>query len=254
MPERHGLPPALDEWLFPPDGSSRDLTTLQVSLGHNDEFFAFDKYDRISHINTEFRDNASNAVHNCLSQPATSLSLSRRKSHTFSHWDETRGDERQDTAMHRRQLSKKKLRPRSIAIAGMLSMRPSHERNRSHDSQPLKAWPEVLSEEKRQNHPGRPRYAHAGVQTDPTEDQQIASRPCFHEMVSKPARSRDSSISILSDISSRTIDSGISLSSTSSAYLRNPISMGAMNRYFRESQYRLGDALTRASPIDIGAH
>ncbi|KAI1621720.1 hypothetical protein EDD37DRAFT_652083 [Exophiala viscosa] len=68
--DRNGLPPALDELLFPSNGSSKDLTTLQVSHGHNDAFFAFDEDDRISHINTEFRDIASSIAHTCSSQPA----------------------------------------------------------------------------------------------------------------------------------------------------------------------------------------
>jgi hypothetical protein len=42
------LPKCLHKWLFPPDGQTRDLPTLQVSLGSNDEFFASDKLGKLS--------------------------------------------------------------------------------------------------------------------------------------------------------------------------------------------------------------
>ncbi|KAF2739757.1 hypothetical protein EJ04DRAFT_559659 [Polyplosphaeria fusca] len=39
----YDLPQSLQEWLFPPDGSTRDLATLQVVFGRGEEFFASDK-------------------------------------------------------------------------------------------------------------------------------------------------------------------------------------------------------------------
>lgn len=46
--ESHKLPQELQEWLFPPDGGTRDLETLQVTFGSGDDFFAFDKHRKIS--------------------------------------------------------------------------------------------------------------------------------------------------------------------------------------------------------------
>ena len=46
--ECQALPECLNQWLFPSDGQTRDLRTLQVSLGSNDEFFASDKDGKLS--------------------------------------------------------------------------------------------------------------------------------------------------------------------------------------------------------------
>ncbi|RYP06644.1 hypothetical protein DL764_003028 [Monosporascus ibericus] len=43
----HGLPSALEEWLFPADGSTRDFETLQVILSGEDVFWASDKHGEI---------------------------------------------------------------------------------------------------------------------------------------------------------------------------------------------------------------
>ncbi|KAI3339733.1 hypothetical protein F4824DRAFT_454583 [Ustulina deusta] len=43
----HGLPAQLQEWLFPPDGTTRDFATLQVILLSNDAFWASDKNGEI---------------------------------------------------------------------------------------------------------------------------------------------------------------------------------------------------------------
>jgi hypothetical protein len=48
FPECQALPECLNGWLFPTDGQTRDLQTLQVSLGSNDEFFASDKDGKLS--------------------------------------------------------------------------------------------------------------------------------------------------------------------------------------------------------------
>jgi hypothetical protein len=46
--ECQALPECLNKWLFPGEGQTRDLRTLQVSLGSNDEFFASDKDGKLS--------------------------------------------------------------------------------------------------------------------------------------------------------------------------------------------------------------
>ncbi|KIW14337.1 hypothetical protein PV08_07119 [Exophiala spinifera] len=308
--ERHGLPLALERWLFPFDGTTRHLETLQVSLGHNDEFFAFDKYDRISHINTELRDTLHSigaglsSYSDEIATPASAVARGRlrRKSHTFSfsHFENATVTDNDDLNLptQRRQLqqARKKVRPRSIATTGILSFRSSHDRHRSHDStsgRQLTTWPEVQAQSVVESGElvqspirRRPLYTNACVQTEPIIKEQEETHECatsdtstmpgtcgcFHqhpqidndvhnaEVSQSTSRSRDSSISMFSDMSSRTIDSAItgysstSTTSSSSTYLRNPIYMGAMNRYFRESQYRLGDSLIRGttSRIDVG--
>jgi len=46
---RHGLPAGLDKWLVPVEGEgvARDIATLQVSLGPNGTYFAYDKDGQI---------------------------------------------------------------------------------------------------------------------------------------------------------------------------------------------------------------
>jgi hypothetical protein len=271
LAERHGLPKALDEWLFPANGGTRDLATLQVSLGHHDEFFAFDKLERISNKNTEFRENASN-MNQRSSSPDSRMSNAlpelRRKSHTFSHSDP---GEDPRTEFMKRGTHPKRLRPRSIAIAGVLSTKSWHERKQSQDNQlrRLEANGSSPPRISRANQPTPARhhtYSDAGVQTDMVKDEDIAVAISLHSLASaqsspdlrRSQRSNVSSISslnsLLSDDSSTTDLSNSSFSSSSSTYSRNPVCMGAMQRYFRESQYRLGDALTKTPPMSIGAH
>ncbi|KAF2248027.1 hypothetical protein BU26DRAFT_325872 [Trematosphaeria pertusa] len=49
----YDLPPALQEWLFPADGSSRDFATLQVVFGRGDEYFASDKNGKLEYKEPE---------------------------------------------------------------------------------------------------------------------------------------------------------------------------------------------------------
>lgn len=54
VPDSHGLPAALHEWLFPQDGSRRDFETLQVILGPREgEFFASDRHGKRDQKPTE---------------------------------------------------------------------------------------------------------------------------------------------------------------------------------------------------------
>ncbi|KEF60834.1 uncharacterized protein A1O9_02396 [Exophiala aquamarina CBS 119918] len=270
--ERHGLPKVLDDWLFPANGGTRDLSTLQVSLGHYDEFFAFDKFERIAHKNTEFRENANNMSQRC-SSPDTSdskaLPEQRRKSHTFSYSDP--GPESRTDFIRRRSTTPKGSRPRSIAIAGAFAMKSWHDRKQSQDNQLRRletsgASPPRMS---RQYQPAPARhyaYSDAGVQTDMVDNEDVVLAYSLHSLAAgqsvpdlrRAQRSNVSSISsfnsLLSDDSIATDLSTSSFSSTSSAFLRNPVCMGVMQQYFRESQYRLGDALTKAPVMGIGAH
>lgn len=275
LSERHGLPKELDDWLFPANGGTRDLSTLQVSLGHHDEFFAFDKFERIAHKNTEFRENASNMSQRSSSPdtrtPNASPEQLRRKSHTFSYSDP--GPESRTDFIRRRSTTPKGLRPRSIAIAGALSMKSWHDRKQSQDNQ-LRRLETSGASPPRLSRPYQPApvparhhtYSDAGVQTDMVKDEDIALAYSLHSLTAgrsvpdlrRAQRSNVSSISslnsLLSDDSLATDISTSSFSSTSSTFSRNPVCMGVMQRYFRESQYRLGDALTKAPSMGIGAH
>ncbi|KAK6853060.1 hypothetical protein PG995_009872 [Apiospora arundinis] len=52
--DSHGLPPKLQEWLFPPDNSRRDFGSLQVILGPREgEFLASDKNGKVDQKPTE---------------------------------------------------------------------------------------------------------------------------------------------------------------------------------------------------------
>lgn len=269
--ERHGLPKVLDEWLFPDDGTTRDLATLQVSLGHHDEFFAFDQHERISHINTELRDNAGSMSH-VPQTPNTGVSNRSPdlggKSHTISH---PGACDDSPTMSAKRTAQSRRMRTRSIAITGALSRRSSSEGKKSQEIQPLILESEGgirsrTSDVRKHSLERRPAYSDAGVQTDIPEHKDLTavlSLDGFEDSPSAktlrhPNRSHVSSISslnsLLSESSSLTMNSTSSFSSTDSASSRNPIYMGAMQRYFRESQYRLGDALIRGPALSIDAH
>ncbi|PVH74896.1 hypothetical protein DL98DRAFT_18034 [Cadophora sp. DSE1049] len=94
--ESHKLPSALHKWLFFTDGNqasqTRDIPTLQVSFGSNDEFFASDKNGKIS-----YRDSTPPTQSQSQSQPpsgkrvppsiatvARGLGFMRRKAYTVS--------------------------------------------------------------------------------------------------------------------------------------------------------------------------
>lgn len=261
---RQGLPPVLDEWLFPPDGSKRDLASLQVSLGHNDEFFAFDQYERISHINTELRDSSNSLNQKIRQKELARLSeelVIRRKSHTISFADDARDDDQQRSSIGPGGL-KKKIRPMSIAISGVSFLASSHERKKSQSNQASRVLPVVVDEEKCRSSPvQRPVYSDAGVQTDVIDhDDRDAESMASNELLAEQRRSQVASdfswSSLLSGKPQRLPVDTMSLSDTSQspAYPRNPICLGGMNRYFRERQYRLGDSLIRRPSFGIGAY
>lgn len=59
--DSYGLPQELKQWLFPPDGSTRDSDTLQIVFGRGDEYFASDKNEKVTNMemNAELRDKLS---------------------------------------------------------------------------------------------------------------------------------------------------------------------------------------------------
>ncbi len=50
----HGLSSALEKWLFPADGSTRDFETLQVILSGEDAFWASDRYGEIKSETSDY--------------------------------------------------------------------------------------------------------------------------------------------------------------------------------------------------------
>ncbi|KAL2067616.1 hypothetical protein VTL71DRAFT_2041 [Oculimacula yallundae] len=81
--EHNKLPYALQQWLFPPDClSTRDVPTLQVSFGSNDEFFASDKASKISNWDATGLGERTAKVVPSLADVASGLV--RRKAYTVS--------------------------------------------------------------------------------------------------------------------------------------------------------------------------
>ncbi|KAI0019195.1 hypothetical protein F4780DRAFT_793691 [Xylariomycetidae sp. FL0641] len=73
--QSHGLPPALKDWLFPADGSTRDFATLQVILSGDDAFFrASDK------------DGSVRSDDDALATPEASARERLRRRRTLTSW------------------------------------------------------------------------------------------------------------------------------------------------------------------------
>ncbi|XP_014552588.1 hypothetical protein COCVIDRAFT_109941 [Bipolaris victoriae FI3] len=51
----YGLPPALKDWLYPNDGTTRDFGSLQVVFGRGEEYFASDKNGKLEYKEPEVR-------------------------------------------------------------------------------------------------------------------------------------------------------------------------------------------------------
>jgi hypothetical protein len=79
--ECQALPECLNRWLFPADGQTRDLRTLQVSLGSNDEFFASDKDGKLSSRDPSCQVGEKKAVSRLAE---ITRGMMRKKAHTVS--------------------------------------------------------------------------------------------------------------------------------------------------------------------------
>ncbi|KAL1801445.1 hypothetical protein ACET3X_001787 [Alternaria dauci] len=51
----YDLPPALRDWLYPTDGTTRDFASLQVVFGRGEEYFASDKNGKLEHKEPEVK-------------------------------------------------------------------------------------------------------------------------------------------------------------------------------------------------------
>ncbi|KAF2812343.1 uncharacterized protein BDZ99DRAFT_264966 [Mytilinidion resinicola] len=218
--DSYGLPDSLHRWLFPPDGGTRHLQTLQIVFGCGDEFFASDKYGKLENKDTNLREKIPSAespvekTERPLLRRSRTLSLVRPSSDPlispFSPILETpRG---YSSPASRR-------RPQSFAYtAGTLPwerMKPAREANpRSENTAP------------------RFSYVNASVQTDPEPTHSLLS---LRDDNSVP--SLDSSLSSRSSVA----DGRTPVAIASPA--PNPVVMGRMLDYFNAPKYRLGDAL-----------
>lgn len=81
--ESSGLPPPLHEWLFPATGQTRDFPTLQVVLGHGDDFFASDARGKLERKAAPTPERTSSPSPNDTPNPALDRA-SRRRSRTMS--------------------------------------------------------------------------------------------------------------------------------------------------------------------------
>ncbi|GME65988.1 hypothetical protein GTA08_BOTSDO08753 [Neofusicoccum parvum] len=81
--ESSGLPAALQRWLFPTDGRTRDFATLQVVLGRGDDFFASDRAGKVEN-KTPTTSPDRNPSPNPSDSPKPLDRASRRRSRTMS--------------------------------------------------------------------------------------------------------------------------------------------------------------------------
>src|SRR4051812_16150869 len=51
----YDLPPALKDWLYPTDGTTRDYASLQVVFGRGEEYFASDKNGKLEYKEPEIK-------------------------------------------------------------------------------------------------------------------------------------------------------------------------------------------------------
>ncbi|KAI4950141.1 hypothetical protein J4E91_004797 [Alternaria rosae] len=54
----YDLPPALKDWLYPNDGTTRDFASLQVVFGRGEEYFASDKNGKLEYKEPELKKQA----------------------------------------------------------------------------------------------------------------------------------------------------------------------------------------------------
>jgi len=245
--ESQKLPEILQEWLFPLDGTPRHLPSLQVSLGSNDEFFASDRFGKISSRESNSPAEESQTTPKLAEVGSTFM---RRKAYTISspimrksfepYTDSVRQERRKTsmgTPLTPNRDSKLTRIPRRETLLTHLDtktdMEPvAHKRGKSlligpPSVRPL--WPDIrtilmakerLKTQELQDTASAPRgYVDAGVQTELPKIEDC--------LLSEPVRS----------------------------YLppQHQISIGSMQDFCR-AQYRLGDALLYHGNLDTWTH
>jgi len=198
----------LQAWLFPSDGQTRDLNTLQVSLSSNDDFFASDQYGKISS-----REAAASLV------PAVVDFASRRKSNTISGripaelnpQPQTPKLIRRRTELFTRNTvpteAPKSDRRRNIILAGP-PVRPSNNEGQIVARLRTQGIEEVR--------PRRTRYVDAEVQTE--------TLICDENTRARPQKCEPQIVYVYVEAPA-------------------PVSIGSMQEFCRKSHYTLGDAL-----------
>ncbi|KAH8817466.1 hypothetical protein F5884DRAFT_874542 [Xylogone sp. PMI_703] len=158
--ESDKLPDRLYKWLFPPDGGTRDFLTLQVSLGHNDEYFAFDQQGKISSRDPVSRDQSP--------KDEREMGL-RKKSYTFSESSaSTDVFDRLQHVLDRPRIE----RPRSLAVSGAAVRWSSRERQsfiHRHERQRSLGEPRLFKI--------RPNYVDSAVQTETFVEEEEGDLP-----------------------------------------------------------------------------
>ena len=218
--ESHKLPEKLNTWLFPPDNTTRDFATLQVSLGSNDDFVAFDKFGKVSsrdeqsssssrHSNPHLTDSSTRRIQVSKIQARKSASALFNQSPL----------EGLVTSIEKNSETSKHERKRSIIVGGV----------------PIRtSWPDkvsiLMAKRRIQTHDLQKQtqkaiYIDAGVQTQSPDDEEGCSRRprLFTRTHSLPL----ASLPVISPYQTA----------------RHPIHIGSMQGLCREQQYRLGDAL-----------
>lgn len=153
--DSYDLPPALKDWLYPTDGSSRDHATLQVVFGRGEEYFASDKNGKLEFKEPEVKKPAEeDKPDKAMLRRSRTMSLFRPISRTSTTSDvsspeSTRGSRSSSISSQRAarppSLSSSRTSSDSIPIfpkpLATQSSLPSHRANRSSLSM---QWPAEL--------------------------------------------------------------------------------------------------------------
>ncbi|PHH64107.1 hypothetical protein CDD81_4982 [Ophiocordyceps australis] len=264
----HGLPKALEEWLFPADGSSRHFETLQVILIGDDGFWASDK-------DGELRSNAGRPSQR-LKRPLTWHGQQRRAADSRrSQQGEPSEGAQPSRSLHGRSSSGEAVEhheptsPRAVPVAMALS--------RSRTSAVSGTWPRPLPDERRVEvlrrealkrrrsrlsvdegalYPAHvmpplplavvaaPRYADAGVQTDSPSSSATTSSTIASSTSSRSGSTSSSmTSSMTSTNTSSTITSTITSSPSSSKPPPAPAKSIPRSRHSRASSSSSGSSL-----------
>ncbi|RYP50605.1 hypothetical protein DL768_003887 [Monosporascus sp. mg162] len=167
----HGLPSALEGWLFPADGSTRDFETLQVILSGEDAFWASDKHGEIKSETSDPAQKLRRAAMINFGAPSaekkrwtshitgTSGEVERRRSSTFPSVTSAPGEiirpPVKPQPKHVRSFSADKSQRLSLVPFSVRQKRMKWAtRPRSHDE--LAAVKEFVGAMKMRGHPGGP--------------------------------------------------------------------------------------------------
>jgi hypothetical protein len=245
----NGLQPKLQEWLFPPDGTTRDFESLRVILGQGDEFHASDKAGKISHVDQLSRSRVMSQMNPTLRERASTLPAAHAPRQLGTMLDETAEPATSssqesilpwpklpaaEATTPDRKVKTSSQRPRPISwmtstsgtgrsrqssVGGSESTRSSTYSMRSLTSMsstfPSPSYNELSCRKCEEFETRKRNYTDAAVQTVPES--------VGESMVTKMNDNNDDIVEIQPDAAPV------------------PVSAGQMGTYFRSSEYRLGD-------------